>query len=494
MQFAPQKPWQIEAIIGLLLLLPRLYLLDQAPLADYDAATNWLTVTQMARGDWSGLLTHNSPGLFLLLLPVYLLWPSAFALEAAVAAMGVAAVLVYGRFFWPYLSEGWRYGCLLLLMGSSTFLVASSRYLSIEMPSLVAMGLLLHALIRNQRSLMLFWLLVGFSINYKMISVIPILILIDGLKSTKSFPFLFYGKMMMQMLAVLLIFSVAGYFTQNHFLFSLKFYVNQIILKAANPDLEVSFLQLDLFFYLKFIFLFENKLLFLGWSILMINLFYLKIRYKNNFDFQKYLDKPHNILLIVGLCFFLGMSLLAKAPRGLLFAYPLLFGASWLSVLRLRQMQGLIIGFVILALAVQGQLLHQHIYQYAQTAYPQVRHELAQHEVRRLFTTVGQGIRPYLPADMEVVTLHAVEEWQNRAPAAGDWLLIDGGWQVAQMGRFDQLSGLDTVAAWREPHLLSPMLYLENCEFNGRTFAEALAAQKQIAQRPYQLWLTRSAE
>jgi hypothetical protein len=190
-------------------------------------------------------------------------------------------------------------------------------------------------------------------------------------------------------------------------------------------------------------------------------------------------------LAIWGYCFLVGMSVLIKAPRGLLLAYSVFYALAFLSIRRL--LPGTALGVMVLA-AVGFNLyrIQREVYAYAPTNYPQVAAWLQTQKADKLLSTVGQGVAPFV-APVPIVVINN----ENQLPALRHqgyrYVLVDAYWRVAGVQQLNKLRQEPAVAAWSEPQLTAPLLFLEHSEYTGLTYHETLARQQAAARDTFQL-------
>ncbi len=462
------------------LLFARIYKLDQTGVFDYDSAKNLLTIKEICVGNFQNLFHHASPTFYLFLAPFYRLSESFLWLEYVCAILSAISIPLFGRFFQKYLKLNlWEYAFLLLFVGTTTFLVVSARNLAIENLSLPIFALLLRSYISDGKTewgkwkLVCLWSALLFTINYKIIPFFLILFFLETLKS-RTFEFkkwLFLGSSILFFVGFYVFLSwILGIDS----LLYLKNIYAQAFVKDMNPAKELSNFNWDVFFYFKYIRDFENPILWLGWASLIyfgrkkITVFFNKTISRNN----KINFSQVEVLIIISICFMCGMSILVKAPRGLLFAYPLLFCFSFVGLSKLLKNRFLKIAIFTLAIAYNFWNLERFIYQYSETNYPAVADYLEKQKAKKLFTSVGLGVTPFLSQEIAHKNLFSLKEMEEENPAES-YLLLDDYWKIAQLGEFGALEHLSEVE-WKEKSLQSPYLYLELCEFTGNSYEEAI--------------------
>ena len=174
------------------------------------------------------------------------------------------------------------------------------------------------------------------------------------------------------------------------------------------------------------------------------------------------------------------MSLLIKAPRGLLFAYLPLAALAVLSGRRVLPGRVLAGG---LALAVGLNIYHvqEQLYAPLPGRYPAVAAWLRQHGATRVASTVGNGLAPFLSPGQSLTVITDERQLAQLRRQGCQYVLLDGYWRVAHVARFDSLRRQVPVAAWPAPALQQPLLFLEHSEFTGLSYDETLAAARTAA-------------
>jgi len=263
----------------------------------------------------------------------------------------------------------------------------------------------------------------------------------------------------------------------------------------AGPNLagREAVLSPDLLYYVRYLLAFESPLLlpalaaggWLGWR---------QWRAEGPTNGQRTLPLLLYLSVWAG-CWLAGMSLLQKAPRGLLFAYlPL----AALAVLALGRLAGRWRGVgplvLLAALALNGYRLWQHIYRYPPSHYPEAAAWLHEHGARRVASTVGIGLAPYLSGSESLTTITDERQLAALGRQGYDYVVLDAYWRVANVARFDSLRRRPPLAAWPEARLTEPLLFLEHSEFTGLGFRQTLAVQQQATQDSLQLRIYRLAQ
>jgi hypothetical protein len=185
-------------------------------------------------------------------------------------------------------------------------------------------------------------------------------------------------------------------------------------------------------------------------------------------------------LLFWAVCLLAGLSLLQKAPRGLLFA---LLPLAALALLAGRQVlpRWALLGLLSGAISLNLLRIQRTIYAPLPTPYAQVATWLRQHGAQRVASTVGLGLAPYLTEKQKLTVINNEKALAQLRQQGYDYVLLDGYWRVAGVAHFDSLRRQEPLAAWPAPQLQQPLLFLEHSEYTGRGYAETLAAGRAAA-------------
>jgi hypothetical protein len=256
-------------------------------------------------------------------------------------------------------------------------------------------------------------------------------------------------------------------------------YYNIVFPGARNAAGRHDNLRFDGLYYLRFLWEFESPLLL---PVLAAGLGLAGRRWRR--EWRLALALPWYLAGWAG-CFLAGMSLLLKAPRGLLLAYPLFYTLTFLllrQVLRQRVAGAGRWLFLVMVVAVAFNLyrIQREIYAYAPTRYGQIAAWLHQHQAGpvRVASTLGLGLSPFL-TDADTLALVLNERQLPQLRRAGlQYVLLDASWRVAGATTFDSLRRQRPLAVWPEPLLTSPLLFLEHSEYTGLGYEETLARQQ----------------
>ncbi|UOQ78140.1 hypothetical protein MUN84_05940 [Hymenobacter sp. 5516J-16] len=249
---------------------------------------------------------------------------------------------------------------------------------------------------------------------------------------------------------------------------------------AANAAGRAATIRPDGLYYLRYLWDFESGLVWLGLLGPLVAL--RQLRRGKSLSLELYLASW-------GWCLLAGMSLLIKAPRGLLWGYGIWYALAFLQLRRLPA-----VPMVVLVLGAVGLNLHriqQQIYAYSPSSYPAVAAWLQAHQAGPVVSTVGLGLAPFQrPSDSvrAVVSSRALPALRQRGY---QYVLLDSYWRVTNVAAFDTLQRQPVVAAWHEPLLTSPLLFLEHSEFTGLGYEATLARQQAARRDSVQLRLIR---
>ncbi|GAA4346776.1 hypothetical protein GCM10023185_01340 [Hymenobacter saemangeumensis] len=492
----PQLPIRHLLALGLGLLLVlglRLWRLAEAGPADYDSVRNWQVIRELAGGSFAHLFHHGSPGFLLLYVPVAWLTADYAVFQLlnallAVAGLGFFAAWVSRQ---AALTAGQALG-LVLLGGSSLLLTFSGRDFTMSSGSLLlAAGLLRSYFHRLQHPSpgawyrVAGWLAAGLCFNYKFLFALPILAVLelwqrDGLLWQRGC----WRRVLLILAAPYVLLSAAGTAVGLPWYRWLGFYVRTVVPASANVAGRQHTLHLDLLYYPRYLLEFESPLLLAGLLAALV----LVYRFERPRPGQP-LSLLAYLLAWAG-CLLAGMSLLIKAPRGLLFAYLPLAALAVLSGRRLLP-AGALAAVLVGAIGLNVYRIQQELYARLPTSYPQVAAWLQARGATRIASTVGQGLAPYLGPSQQLAVVTDERQLPALRRQGYEYVLLDSYWRVAGVAGFDSLRRQPPRAAWPEPQLTAPLLFLEHSEYTGRGYNETRAARQGAARDSVQLRLYR---
>lgn len=514
----------IYAILALVLWFTYSFNLSQVGLQEYDSVKNFYIIKDIANGDFSAMFQHGSPTFFLFFSFFYKIFPSFLALEYVNNAVNVIAVFIFTQVFAQHFSYSFWQKCLLLVyLGLCTYFVYGTRSFTIESMTLLCFAAMLWAYF-NKTKLQLFWILTAImlTINYKILLFFPVIALHQSflflqthqysvkktyntlLNNELQIKFIKYlGQILLFFATPFLVYILLGMMLgvswkayPAHWFFVL------IMRKNLNPWQESTTLHFDIDFYFQYLLNFESPLLLAGlffwvyfsWKTLQ------ELRQDKKMSSLKKDDifTKQVFLLIAVLFTLLEMSILPKAPRGILLILPMLylFAFEFLryfteQITSIRTAKILFSCLVLSAIAYQYCLIYTHIYAYSSTNYPKIADYLRQNNITKLATTVGINFKPFAPENTTVTPILFEKEAKKLQEQGYQYCLIDDYHRLVEANVFDSLRSLPAVIEFPEPTLYSPLLYLEHCEFTGNTFQEALSTQEIVKNSKIQLKLVR---
>ena len=480
-----QRLWIAAA---LLLLVPvRLHGLAATALPDYDSVRNWQVVQEVARGNLEHLFRHGSPAFLLAYAPVAWLTPDFHVFQVLNALVAVAAIGLLTDFVARATNlPGWLAGLLTLLIGTGTLLTFSGRDFTMSSGSLLCFAGLLggyyQRLLRAGPATLYRatgWLVLGLCVNYKFVLTLPVLAVLEWWRADGL---LLRGGRWWRVIGLLLlpylVLGVVGLAVGLPWYAWVGMYYKVAFPDAANAAGRAATIRPDFLYYLRYLWDFESGLVWVG----LLGPLLLLGRQRRGQPLPAVL-----YLAVWGWCLLAGMSVLVKAPRGLLWAYGLWYA---LGLLMLRRLPPAVLGgLLLLALAGNGYRLQRYIYAYAPTRYPAVAAWLRAHGGGPVASTVGLGLAPFR-ADSDTVraVMHGRELAALRRRGYR-YVLLDSYWRVTNVRAFDSLRQVPPVAAWPEPLLTSPLLFLEHSEFTGLNYQQTLRRWQQARADTVQLRL-----
>ncbi|MFD2721636.1 hypothetical protein ACFST9_23170 [Hymenobacter monticola] len=479
-----RRLWLLAALLAVAVL--RLWRLPEAGAPDYDSVRNWQAVQSLAHGDFTRLFVPGCPAFLLSYALVALFMRSFLVFQTINALLGVAGL----GFFAAWVSRtarltGPEAAGLTLLGGSSLLLTFAGRDFTPNSISLLLCAGLLQShyarLARPSAAALVrvaIWLALGLSFSYKFLFALPILLVLevlraDGLWRQRHV----WGRVLAVLAAPYVLFGAIGVAAGLPWYRWLAFYARTVVPASANAAGRQATLKPDFGYYLRYLAEFESPLLLLGLGLagwLVWRLWRDKWRPANG----PWPLLPY--LFFWAVCLLAGMSLLLKAPRGLLFAYlPL----SALAVLAGRRVLpgAVLLGLLAAAVGLNLYRIQQTLYKPLPTPYAQVAAWLRQHSAHQVASTVGLGLAPYLNENEHLTVINDEQVLPGLRRKGYDYVLLDGYWRVAGVARFDSLRRQAPVAAWPAPQLQQPLLFLEHSEYTGHGYAETLAAGRTAA-------------
>ena len=473
-------------LLGALLLVAglRLWRLPEAGPPDFDSVRNWQVVQELAQGNFMHLFHHGSPGFVLLFAPVAWLTSRFLVFQALNALLAVAGL---GGFAGWVAQEARLRGAetagLVLLGGTGLLLSFSGRDFTMSSVSLVLMAGLLRAHYRRLQAptpgrlvRVAAWLALGLCFNYKFLFAVPILVVLECWQANGLWRQV-AGRAALLLAAPYVLLGLLGTAVGLPWYRWLGFYWRTVVPAAANVAGRQATLHLDLGYYPRYLVAFESPLLLAG----LLGALVLAARQWSRGEWRRGRQLPLLLYLLVWSgCWLAGMSLLIKAPRGLLFAYLPMAAVAILSGRQLLP-RPLLLASLVLAIGLNSYRLHAQLYTPLPSRYPAVAAWLRQRGATHVVSTVGNGLAPYLGPGQALTVITDERELTGLRRQGVQYVLLDGYWRVAGVARFDSLRHQPALANWPAPQLHQPLLFLEHSEFTGLGFAETLAASRAAA-------------
>ena len=477
---ATSAPWLAGALLVVAGL--RLWRLPEAGPPDYDSVRNWQVVQELAGGNFAQLFHHGSPGFLLLYVPVAALTREFLVFQALNALLGVAGLGLFAA--WVAREDrltGPEAAGLVLLGGTSLLLTFSGRDFTTSSVSLVVFAGLLRSHFRRLHRpgaaaalRVAGWLALGLCVNYKFLFALPILAVLelaqaDGLWRQRGL----WARGLGVLAAPYVLLGAAGVAAGLPWHRWVGFYVRTVVPPAANAAGRHGTLHLDGLYYLRYLAGFESPLLLAG----LVLAGGLTARAWQRGQLRGAPLPLLAYLLVWAGCLLAGMSLLIKAPRGLLLAYLPLAALAVLGGRRVLPGWALV-GVVLAAVGGNVWRLQQEIFAPLPTCYPQVAAWLRARGATKIASTTGLGLAPYLSQNQTLTVIANERQLASLRRQGYQYVLLDGYWRVAGVARFDSLRRQRPAAAWPAPQLQRPLLFLEHSEFTGLGFDETLAAYR----------------
>jgi len=435
----------------------------ERPFSDYDAVRNHQIILSFLEGDFSAVFSHLSPLFFLAYYPFY------YVISRPEVGMWINGFfLLLHLWQWSnWIAKQWNWAgeskiAFTVFYGTSYFIIYQAQCVAIEPLTLFLFGLLWK---KNEEKSLHTWLLLALLglVNYKFLLLLPFLIgrfILQYYKNTTMYDEMWHTlRYMARVLLLTLLFIVllgwgsdAG--VRIYFARAFSYLVKSPFLVIARTTQEIP---LDFFFYLKYLLYFENLLLPLG----------LLLGFRSNKTFFK-----NNVFLF---CFLGGtlllMSFLPKGPRGLLFAFPLLYAWAWKGLLGKQNKPSLAL-YIALSISLYFAVsqAYNQLYPKGKSGLEEMASCVQQRNIKTLKTTASLQLWPKVKSTTEVKPLLKFSNLEN-----AEYLLFDDYWHAAQK-HSPVFPNAAILCRTPTPELHNPMLFLEHCQFSNRTFDEAMEA------------------
>ena len=468
--------WAVVAFVVLEGL--RAYKIKEAGFFDYDSVMNFLSAKKIAQGNFSMLFNHICPTFNLFYGFLYKLQPDFNFLQYINLSLNSIAIITFVVLFKKYfnLKDG-EIVVVLLLIGSSLFMVGSSRYFSIDSLSFLLVVLVMYfyyesIIKQNKKLLYCSGLLVVllFTVNYKSILLILVFVVIELIQNKRKFTF----KDLLILKGIgfffLIAFSVYGWIKG----FSILRYLAGIaatFLRQKGENDYVSIFSSDFFYYFKYFLFVENPLIVV--ALLAFPILYRKELFSNLRELNSY-----QYFFILAYAFLAGMCLLAKAPRGIAFIYPILYLFLYLCIRRIVMKPWMGYAITVLVIIYQVWVVKDCIYKYSESNYKKAAAYITSKGITKIAETASIGILPYLEKT-KTKTIFEERELADLKKEGYEYVIVDDFSKAANVNNFKRLYSMPVVAYYKSPSLLAPLVFLEESEYTGLSFEETMATREE---------------
>jgi hypothetical protein len=462
--------------------------MDYAGFFDYDTVRNLQIIREVSQGNFQNLYHHVSPLFFLFYGLVYKIAPSFFFLSTVNMLINLSGILLLVSYIAARASlSGPQKVMLFGYAGSSLAMVLTARCLNIE-----SLGLLLfhgflifyHWSVLRKDVPAFWWYTWGCfaaleAVNYRSWVFLPLILLLELVFFKTNRGWKAWGIALGCCLAPVFIFTMSSYLTHNDPLRYLKYAWNISFGRSFHPSERVALWHTDWLFYFRYWWDFESPLVWVGLPGAVLGIWWRKLPKQDWF----------RILLMVSGYLLVVMSVLPKALRGLVFVYPALYALVFWGMMQAKMKPVAFYGLVAMAIVYQLLLVGIHIYPYSRTQYPAMALAIQQAGVQKLTLTVGLGVVPFLPEGVETHVIFDEKALPGLAAQGFTHVLVDRYHLVSGIDQFPTLDTLPGLAYFREPTLLSPLLYLELAEYSGKSYRQMLHIRQEVLQQDWQLKL-----
>ncbi|KMQ50737.1 hypothetical protein CHISP_2420 [Chitinispirillum alkaliphilum] len=478
------KPALAYFAAGIFLWLLRIKGLAQSGLYDHDSVRNYQVATDLANGIYDYLFNHTAPLFNIYLAALVKVFQDYHIPVIINASLIVIALIIFTEFLrkqlrWDLLTSI----TFLLFAGTSIALVNFSRYFAIEASSFLMFIILLtiyYKSIKQGRAKDLYWssflTAALISINYKAILIIPVFILVELLQKNRKHSLREYVKagVFFSIPFVFFIFVAAA--AGLHPLSQIgRLYLE--LLGRTSTHNNPTFIDTDFLFYFKLFFNFENPFIII--AILLFPLMLLK---------KKWLDRKnislHFYLFVIAYSLFIGMSLIPKAPRGILFTYPIFYLFLFLIISENISCYKIRNSLVICLTLFNIWGINRHIYSYTENNYREIAQIINSTGYSDVATIVTLNVHPYLREGIEARVLFDNSSLKDKLNKGSSFILVEDKYSRIAGLPFDTVEG-NEIFRTKHKTLLSPYLILEHCEFSGKTFNEALDLIEDLSKAEY---------
>ncbi len=516
--------WLIPAFIFLFLL--RFFRLSELGLHDYDAVTNFLAAKKLIEGDFSMLFHHAAPFLHSFNALLYFVFQNSFNsftfLVYGEAILQISAIL----FLCSTLKKDWKFSAtaaffLAIFVGSSPLLVYSGRCLTIDNGSLLFIFLALNELRKitfeegNNKSIIYLsiYFAVAFGFNYKSILILPFV-----------FGYLFYQNSILDFIKKIAVFGginilFIGFWTLIGQLFLAKWtaYLGNLyylIFEAHQREVTgESWIEFDLLYYFKYVFYFENPLIWIGMGMVIFSIIKKFLKRKEtitkentnilSFDWQELINQKIIFWFVFLASIAIPTLFLEKAPRiwilVLILAYSLSAWAFLFGELLNKSGKWLL----FLGIFYNCWLVMAHIYSYSTTSYDEVTAYLQENNIQKIYLKGTLQPIPFLEKEQikhEILPQDFDKKLNSKTNKidsifyiltddycvlAGDCLeaeRIMSDKKIKYSVRNSYSQKYQLIKEWKEVSLSEPFLYVEHSQYLGLNFSKSYDLWQKQAQ------------
>jgi hypothetical protein len=305
----------------------------------------------------------------------------------------------------------------------------------------------------------------GLTINYKFLLLLPIAFVFellhrDGvLLNLKTI-----GIGILILLSPYLVFAVFSVFVGLPFYKFPVMYSTMFNFTLENPAHRSGKFRLDFFYYLQYLWHFESPLIWFGLMGFPV-LFRRKLA---AFSVEQY-------LFGFSILFLGGVSLLLKAPRGLLIIYALLYLSGFLVLKNLVKHKLVFAALILGSCLYNIFLINREIYAYSYSNYERIAQYLKKQGIKKVAGTVGLNSKPFLTSDIAYTVALDTVQLQALRQSGYRYLLLDDYRKPTNITAFDGWEHYPSIVTVPEKTLEAPLLYLEHSEFTGLSFNQTMA-------------------
>ncbi|MBY0426532.1 MAG: hypothetical protein K2Q22_12900, partial [Cytophagales bacterium] len=410
--------WVTEAIVLTFLVGIRWYFYRDIGFVNFDSAFSVVIAQQISRGDFSQMFNHAAPLLHLVNGALYRVFNDWQILKLFHVLVYVGAIYHFSNTFRKVFQwEFPAYISYLLVFGTSLFTAFSSFYVSLEPLSVLFFAIILRIVLYGNFPQDLRALAITCSalllVNYKFLPVVVPVVAVSQLAFGRK---KWQGINMMEWvrsgvifsLPILMVMVLGTCMGKPWYVYPGSIYVHAVA-RTIHPALTVAHWNFDFEYYPSFLFQYEQPLL-----IPLIVWFGVLYYRKRNFSMEI------NSLVGMAFLFLLGMAFVQKAPRGLLFCYPLIYAFAITTVLWERRLKAPS-ALVALMLMWNVYAWDSHLVRYFKTSYPQMADKIRQLGISSVSITSSSLILPFL--DQNVHSTLLKNDWEGKRDTSRYWLV-----------------------------------------------------------------------